>query len=73
MNEQIPDKFEKALRRWEMEGKILDLVREAGQECDLDPALIAAVEDAIQEGDFDSIIEAMTEWWQAVGAAKGLL
>jgi hypothetical protein len=73
MAEQIPDRFEIALRRRTTEEKWVELAHEVTQEYDLDPALAEAVEDACREDDLDAVLQALTDFLRAMREAKGLL
>jgi hypothetical protein len=72
-DERTADKFEIALRRWVVQEKWVELAREVGQEYDLDPEVVAAVEDACREDDTHAVLEALTDFLRALKEVRGLL
>ena len=66
-----PDEVGIALERMATEQRLLDLIREAGQEFGLDPALAQKVEGDIASGDLYALIGTMGECLRAMGRATG--
>jgi hypothetical protein len=64
-------RFEIEAWKWRSLDRLLAVAREAAQQYDLDPELLATLEDTCREADTDAILEAMADFYEAVVVARG--
>ena len=64
-----PDRFDAARRTWVANDRIARDVRLLVEQRDLDPALVEAVEDALQADDSDALDEALADFLEALREA----